>query len=101
MNTPLTAAELQSKYSARTDQHAAYWVLDALLAGEIVEVEGIPVRKADGDLRLQRGDLYVGARNNAFLLTVDRVDRQYGCVYNEERAYPFDIVESIKVVAVL
>lgn len=85
---------------ARLNDHASYWVLRALRDGQTVEVEGIPVRRVGESEDLSPGDLYVGARNTANLLTVKSVGH-LGCVWPEEPKYPFDLGECIKVEAVL
>jgi hypothetical protein len=44
-----------------------YMTLNALQAGETIEVEGIPVKMRDGAIEV--GDLYVGERNSAVKLS--------------------------------
>lgn len=88
----------QQERFRRDGDYASRWVTRALDAGEVVEVEGIPVRKVSDEVR--PGDLYVGARNTANLLTAKRVG-EMGCVWPEEMAYPFSIGECVRVEAVL
>lgn len=91
--------DLEKQYRYPSDYDSA-WVLRALRAGRIVEVEGIPVRLIGEAENLQPGDLYVGARNTANLLTVKSIG-YLGCVWPEEIAYPFNLGECVKVEAVL
>jgi hypothetical protein len=96
----MSTLDVQDRYARWDDRHSAHWVLRALRAGETVEVQGIPVKMTGGGVDVQPGDLYVGARNTANLLTAKSVG-QHGCVWPEESAYPFYVTECIKVDAVL
>lgn len=63
-----------------------------------VEFEGATVVYiGEWDL-LNEGDTYMAERNvGPQLLTVDRVDREIGCVFPKEVAYPYDLYECVKV----
>ncbi|MDP2668984.1 MAG: hypothetical protein Q8P07_04085 [bacterium] len=71
-----------------------YRALEALRRGETIDIEGIKLKMADGDLCV--GDLYVAERNTGpKLLTVKSFGRD--CVFPTCSAYAFDIWECVKV----
>ncbi len=73
-----------------------YPTIKRLLAGEIVDLGGIEIKKADGEIL--PGDLYVGERNTGpQLLTCREVSRIYGCIHAVEKAYAFDLHECVKI----
>lgn len=78
-----------------------YAAQKALLNGETVEVEGIPVKFRDGDI--EPGDLYVAERNGGPKLLTCKSYSDDGSWINpdEKFAYCYDTWECTRVEAVL
>lgn len=106
---PLTRSEIWAERDRRAaEQRAAEveWqagraLMRALREGEVIDFEGVPVRKAE-DQDLAPGDSYLAMRNTGpHLLTVSKVVREdnlvSGFVLAQEPAYPFDLPECVKI----
>lgn len=73
-----------------------YLTLKALVKGEIIEFEGLQLKKAEGDL--VPGDIYIAERNGPpKLLTVGRINEDRGWVHPTTMDYPFNLSECVKV----
>lgn len=60
--------------------------------------EGVVLKYVGEASDLEPGDTYAAERNQGpKLLTVRRVDREIGCVFPVEMAYPYDLRECAKV----
>lgn len=71
-----------------------YKTLNALRRGEIIEIEGIRLRRLDGEFK--PGDMYVAERNGPpHLLWVSFIEN--GAVFPTTIDYPFDLHECVKV----
>ncbi len=67
---------------------------------EEFDVEGV-LLTVDSSAEINPGDLYIARRNNPWqLLTCSEVHLEKGFVVPKERAYPFDICNCKKVVAI-
>jgi hypothetical protein len=70
--------------------------IQAILDGQTIEFDGFQVTKADGPI--EPGDTYLAGRNmGPKLLTARLVDTELGCIYPNERVYPYDLHECVKV----
>jgi hypothetical protein len=57
--------------------------------------------KGDRSLEIKPGDLYLGERNvGPKLLTCWWVNKEVGCVFPKDMAYPYDISECVKVTSI-
>lgn len=73
-----------------------YPTLRKLRNGEVVDLEGIKLRMADGKLKI--GDLYVAERNTGpHLLTVKGFNEDGDVVFPTTHAYCFNAWECVKV----
>ena len=79
-----------------------YPTLQALRRGEVIDLEGLPLKMAEGEL--QEGDLYVAERNTEpKLLTVRKITYPEGLLFNKPWVvattpdYSFDLDECVKV----
>ena len=73
-----------------------YQTINALFRGETVELEGVKFAM-DGDGEVFEGDIYIAERNTGpKLLTAKEVDYR-GWIVPVEKAYPYDIIECVKV----
>ncbi len=67
---------------------------------EDIEVEGVVVTVNSG-AEIKPGDFYIARRNNPWqLLTCSEVHLEQGFIVAQEIAYPFDICNCKKVVAI-
>lgn len=87
--------------AAEAEWQAGRALMAALRAGETIDFEGVPVRKA-ADQDLAPGDSYLAMRNTGpHLLTVSKVVSEEnlvgGFVCAKEPAYAFDIPECVKI----
>lgn len=87
--------------AAEAEWQAGRALMRALRAGETIDFEGVPVRKA-ADQDLAPGDSYLAMRNTGpHLLTVLKVVSEEnlvgGFVCAKEPAYAFDIPECVKI----
>lgn len=69
---------------------------NALLRGEIVEINGKSYRRIDGDI--ENGDLYFAERNTGpKILTARNVNRDQSWIVPNEPGYVYDIHECIRI----
>ncbi len=76
--------------------------------GQTVELDGVLYKMAtvtvDGEEvedEIRPGDTYFARRNGGpRILTANRIDKELGCIFPEENAYPYDLHECMKVVVV-
>lgn len=73
-----------------------YRSLTALRQGKVLDLDGILLVKADGEI--EPGDLYIAERNTGpNLLEAQRIDTENGYIVPTSRDYPFDLSECVKV----